>query len=629
MLRNLAITVFLACAVFGAGLPADSARSAPAPDPGPPGLSAAPETVVRLSTAWNVDAARPGDEVILAVVAEIAPGFHINADAAQEVPAGDFDPYETRIRVVEAHEGLSPRTVVFPEAHALTAEYAEGEIYGFAGRSVFYIPFEVEDSSDGSDTLAAVVEFEYQACDDVNCLFPLTETLRAALPFVASGASTEVRPGIFAGYAAAVAAVGPAAGAVAFDLFGLEFSIDASSRTGFLFLLLTAMLGGALLNFTPCVLPVIPIKIMGLAKAAGSRGRMFLLGFVMALGVTSFWLGLGALIAGVAGFTATNQLFQYPWFTITVGVIIAVMAVGMCGLFFFQLPRFVYRFNPSQESVPGSFGFGIMTAVLSTPCTAPFMGAAAAWAATQSAGTTHITFAAIGAGMAFPYLVLSASPDLVKKMPKSGPASELIKQVMGLLMLAAAAYFVGVGVSSMQNRAPDPPSTAYWWVVMAFLAAAGAWLVIRTIRITRRSGFRTVFVAVGVMILALAATGGARLTDDGPVDWVYYTPDRFEAALAGGKVVVMDFTAEWCLNCKSLEQGVLHSGQVAGVLASADVVPIKVDITGHNPAGKAKLKDVGRLTIPLLVVYSPAGEEVFKSDYYTVDQVLAAVARAR
>ena len=118
----------------------------------------------------------------------------------------------------------------------------------------------------------------------------------------------------------------------------------------------------------------------------------------------AFWLALAAAVSTISGFNATNKLFQYPAFTISVGVIICIMAVGMCGLFAVRLPQWIYRVNPSQESVRGSFVFGVMTAVLSTPCTAPFMGAAAAWSATQRPLITLSTFAAIGGGMALPYL---------------------------------------------------------------------------------------------------------------------------------------------------------------------------------------------------------------------------------
>ena len=305
------------------------------------------------------------------------------------------------------------------------------------------------------------------------------------------------------------------------------------------------------------------------------------------------------------------------------------MAVGMCGLFSVRLPGFIYMINPRQDSLHGSFGLGILTAILSTPCTAPFMGAAAAWAATQHPVTTITTFAFIGSGMAMPYLILSASPGLVKKMPKTGPASELIKQVMGLFMLAAAAYFIGSGLSALLSNPPDPPGKVYWWGVMAFCAAAGVWLAYRTVRIASGKGQRVFFAAIGILMIVMSVIGGLRLTDKGPIDWIYYTPERFNEVVKQRKIVVLDFTAEWCLNCKALEHGVLNTRKITNLFASNDIVTIKVDITGKNPVGKAKLRQVGSLTIPLLVIYSPMGDVVFKSDFYTADQIISAVKKAR
>jgi len=305
------------------------------------------------------------------------------------------------------------------------------------------------------------------------------------------------------------------------------------------------------------------------------------------------------------------------------------MAVGMCGLFSLRLPDFIYMINPRQDSLHGSFGLGILTAILSTPCTAPFMGAAAAWAATQHPVTTITTFAFIGSGMALPYLILSASPGLVKKMPKTGPASELIKQVMGLFMLAAAAYFIGSGLSALMSNPPDPPGRIYWWGVMAFCVAAGVWLAYRTVRIASGKGQRVFFAVLGILMVVISVIGGLRLTDKGPINWIYYTPERFNKFVKQENIVVLDFTAEWCLNCKALEHGVLNTRKIINLFASNDIVPIKVDITGYNPAGKEKLKEVGSLTIPLLVIYTPDKKIVFKSDFYTADQIVNAVKIAR
>ena len=587
----------------------------------------APHTdVVQLQTAWSVDQARPGDTVSLAIVADIKDGFHINADTSQIQPFEDFKPYPTKVQVLAASEGVSIESARFPPAKPFKVDYASGDLMSFDGRTIFTLAMKLAEQIP-LGTIGLEIQVEYQACSDRYCLFPEKKQLKATLNVVESKTPvTRINTAFFANLP--VDSDVSAAGAVSFSLFGWNFSVNPASGVGRIMLLIVAAFGGMLLNLTPCVLPLIPIKIISLSHAAEDRRRCFLLGTIMSLGVLTFWAGLGILIALVSDFTATNQLFQYPLFTMIVGAVIGIMAVGMFGFFSLRLPQFVYMINPQQDSLKGSFALGILAAILSTPCTAPFMGAAAAWAATQKPLITLSTFAAIGTGMALPYLLLSAFPSLVNRMPKAGPASELIKQVMGLFMLAAAAYFIGVGISALLSSPPNPPSKIFWWPVMVLIAAGGAWLALRTLQLASGKAAKIIFVGLGLILIALPLWGAVRLADKGPIDWIHYTPERFEEALKNGKVVVMDFTAEWCLNCKALEESVLHQRQVINALAQKNVVPMKVDITGNNPAGKIKLKVVGSLTVPLLVVFSPDGQTVFKSDFYTVNQVLGAIRQA-
>jgi thiol:disulfide interchange protein DsbD len=582
--------------------------------------------VVQVKTAWSVDRARPGDAVVLAVVIDIKDGIHINADASQVRPFEDFKPYPTKVQVVAASEGVTIETARFPQAIPVKVDYASGALMSFEGRTIIYLPMKVDDQiKPGIIELELMVE--YQACSDTYCLFPQKKRIKETLSVVESRATTsKINKELFANLFSGVLAA--PAGVVSFNLFGWQFSINTSSGFGWIVLLLTAAFGGLLLNLTPCVLPLIPIKIISLSHVAQDRKKCFFLGLAMSMGVLVFWIGLGILIALASDFTATNQLFQYPAFTILVGAIIGIMALGMFGFFSVRLPQFIYMINPQQDSLQGSFGLGILAAVLSTPCTAPFMGAAAAWAATQTPLTTLTTFAAIGGGMALPYLLLSAFPQLVNRMPKAGPASVLIKQVMGLFMLAAAAYFLGVGISALLITPPNPPSKIFWWPVMGMVAAGGTWLAFRTLALDGKKITKTVFVSLGLILMVLPIWGATRLSDEGPINWTYYTPERFKTAIAQRKTVVMDFTAEWCLNCKVLEEGVLNDRRIINLLAREHIVPMKVDITGNNPAGKAKLKAVGSLTVPLLVVFAPDGNPVFKSDFYTVDQVLGAVEKA-
>jgi len=603
--------------------------------PGKGGGAAQLRERVRVAVHVSKPQARPGDQLALAVVLDFAPGWHAwtNPPIVPDFLGRDFQAVPTQIELaqVEGVERVGP--VQWPAPHEVP--FLGGSLQALSGRAVAYVPLMLSpEAAPGRLTIPVTVR--YQACDDKQCLAPTTETLQATVEIVPVGEPIDQQGDarLFADFDLTVfqkmlsGELREDRPPVRFNAFGLAFEIDPDGA-GFALLLLVAALGGALLNLTPCVLPVLPIKIMGLARSAGDPRRTLLLGTVMAAGVVAFWMAIGAAIAFVSGFDAINALFQRPWFSVMVGLVIGAMGLGMLGLFTVRLPRAVYMVNPNHETVVGSFLFGVMTAVLATPCTAPFMGSAAAWATTQAPATTLATFAAIGLGMALPYFLLSASPRLAERIPKAGPAGELVKQTMGLLMFAVAAFFAGVGLSALFAQPPAPPSRAYWWVVAAFVVVAFLWLAVRTWRLTSRPGLRLGCAALAAAALVGAPWAAATLTDRGPIDWVYYTPQKLDEALQRGDVVVMDFTAEWCLNCKALETAVLHNERVAQLLASDGVTPIKVDITAGDPASTAMLRSLGSTTIPLLAVFGPGLDEPVTYDSYTVEMVLEAVARAR
>ena len=231
---------------------------------------------VRVSTAWPADGARPGDLVALAIVVDIDDEFHINPDPAQVVVVGDFEPYPTDVRILEVASGLTLEAVRFPKPHPIKADYADGELMVFEGRTVFYLPVKVGEAvQPGLQGIR--LEVEYQACDAYTCFIPKTVELEASLPIVDAGQSVNsLNSALFEGFSATGADTG--AGGVRFDLFGWTFSIDTSSGGGLILLLIVAAFGGGLLNLTPCVLPVIPIKIIGLAQASENRTRRLVLG---------------------------------------------------------------------------------------------------------------------------------------------------------------------------------------------------------------------------------------------------------------------------------------------------------------------------------------------------------------
>lgn len=605
-------------------------------------FAAMAESAVKTRVVSQKSIARPGDQFVIAVELDHADGFH--SWPSLDTPLGDNLSFAIRtqfgLRGAPAWAKLDG--VQYPPTHDdLVANPAGGPPITaplFSGRAVGYLRVQISPDAPMGEHVFTV-GLEYQACNASSCQMPQDEQHEVRLkivPLESTEQGTPNEPELFASFDVGLWGQGNAGAAggkprpIEFNAFGIAFKLDPSGPVGLSLLLLVAALGGLLLNFTPCVLPVIPIKILSLSAAAGNPRRCLYLGIIMSLGVIFFWAVIGAAMAFISGFKSISTLFQNPWFPLAVGLFMVVMSLGMFNVFAVRLPQFVYMVNPQHETSGGSFLFGILTAVLSTPCTAPFMGAAAAWAAFQPAPVTMSTFAAIGAGMALPYLLLSANPKWISRLPRTGPGSELVKHIMGLLMLAVAAFFIGLPIAGWLQTPPDPPTRAYWWVVAALGVAAGLWLTYQTLRIAKRPLVKVAFVLIGLVFAAGNILIGASLSSHGPIKWVYYTPARFDAAVAEGKVVVMDFTAEWCLTCKALESSVLHQPEIVRLLNDTpDVVPMKVDITGNNPDGLAKLKELEWVGIPLLAFFGPGTDSPAKMDAYTPQMVKDAVEQAR
>ena len=386
-------------------------------------------------------------------------------------------------------------------------------------------------------------------------------------------------------------------------------------------------LGGFILNLMPCVLPVIALKIFGfLGQAGESRQRVFRTGLAFVGGIFAWFLGLALLI--VAARAAGSQVtwafqFQNPAFVLGMMLIVFIFALNLLGVFELWLPGTGKLVTLSgHEGYAGAFLHGMFATLLATPCTAPFLGSALAFAFTQSAPVTLAMFASIAAGMSFPYLLLTAKPGWMRFLPKPGLWMVRLKQAMGFLMLGTVVWLLGVLGS--QSGASGAVGAA--WILLGIGSACwvfGIWF--------------TPAAALFQRIMALVAmagliAGGVLLADrqSAPpaTGWEAWSPERVAALEGEGKPVFIDFTADWCLNCKYNERFVLNTPAVREGLRG--FTTLKADWTQGDPRITAELKRLGRAGVPVYVVISPnGGTPQVLPELLTQRTVLDALERAK
>jgi thiol:disulfide interchange protein DsbD len=222
-----------------------------------------------------------------------------------------------------------------------------------------------------------------------------------------------------------------------------------------------------------------------------------------------------------------------------------------------------------------------------------------AWALTQPAVVGVALIMMVGVGMAFPYFVLSAFPEVARKFPRGGAWGEVVKQFMGFLLLATAVYF-----ASPLIRAAASQETV-WWIIFATIAAGALFLLVRGMMASKTIVGRVAAAAVAILILA-PSVYGVRLLTAKPFEWQPFTPAALEQARASGKTVLVEFTATWCGNCHFLEATVLKSPTIVQAVREHEVVMLKADVTDDDAPGRPLLTQLSPAgAIPLTAVYPP------------------------
>ncbi len=400
-----------------------------------------------------------------------------------------------------------------------------------------------------------------------------------------------------------------------------ETSIAPPSQTGLLRALLLGFLGGLILNLMPCVLPVISLKIFGFIRQAGdSPSRIFRHGLAFTAGIFAWFLGLGGVVIGiqVAGGRATWAFqFQNPWFNLAISAIVFVFALNLLGVFEIILPGRAARAMDETGGGAGygaSFFQGAFATLLATPCTAPFLGSALGFAFSQPPALILLMFAAVAAGMAAPYLLLSAQPGWLGLLPRPGAWMERLKQFMAFPLLATLLWLLSILGSQKGTDAVIWAGAfllSLWlalWIYGAFCGPLSGPRVRATALL-----LAVLVAALGTWVFAgtqfAAATRQEKTTTPSAegIPWEPFSRETLDRLLAEKKAVFVDFTADWCLTCKFNKKTALDRPAIREAFEKAGITPLLADWTNADPEITEALAKFGRVGVPFYLLY-PAGK---------------------
>jgi len=350
----------------------------------------------------------------------------------------------------------------------------------------------------------------------------------------------------------------------------------------------------------------VSIKVLGLVQQAGeSRRRAIGMSVAFAVGMMTVFLTL-AVLAILFGLGWGEQ-FQSQAFLVVMIAIVFAFSLSLFGIFEMGMPPVgALATHAAREGLGHAFLKGILATLLATPCSGPFLGSTLAWTLTQPPLTVLLIFMTLGCGMSAPYVVLSAHPALLKRLPRPGEWMETFKHAMGFLLLATVVYLM---VSLNQQF-------LLLTIVLLFCVALGGWIWGRfSLRAATARGRLLVLAAallviIGGAYLSFHTLRGMLSTADveksGALTWEPFDPVRVLQYQLEGRSILLDFTADWCPNCKFNEIRVYNSPAIRRQLCQKQVVTMKADLTREGPSSemlRRLMKQLGARSIPFLAVF--------------------------
>ncbi|WP_369934542.1 protein-disulfide reductase DsbD family protein [Xanthomonas tesorieronis] len=373
----------------------------------------------------------------------------------------------------------------------------------------------------------------------------------------------------------------------------------AAAPQNLLWVLLAALGGGLILNLLPCVLPILSLKVLGLAHSGESHARARSHALWYTLGVLASFAVVGGI--AVAAHLLWGFQLQRPGFVAVLTYLMFAMGLSLSGVFTLSANLGGLGQSLSSRSGPvGDFFTGVLACVVSSACVGPFMGLALGYAFAAPPAIGMLVFLTMGLGLALPFLLVGFIPSLAKRLPKPGPWMETLKQVLAFPMYLTAIWLLWV---LGKQRGVDAVALL---LVGATLLALGLWWIERARWRSHKLGLR--LAALLVLLALLPVWGVTRLAPPSATverNTVAFSPEMLDRLRTDNRVVFVNMTADWCVTCKANERNVLSSDAFRDTLKRVDAVYMKGDWTNEDARISAFLAEHKAVGVPLYVVYGP------------------------
>jgi thiol:disulfide interchange protein DsbD len=379
-----------------------------------------------------------------------------------------------------------------------------------------------------------------------------------------------------------------------------------------------ALLGGVILNLTPCVLPVLSLRAFTLIRdSQADKKKITLNSLTYSLGILFSFLILALIIIVLKAsgeYVGWGFQFQNPVFVLVMTSLIFVFSLSLFDVFVITAPDSkVASKMTSKRGLAGSFFMGVFAVLLGTPCTAPILGAALAFAFAQSPMIILTMFLLIGFGMALPFVLIAFKPTFVNKLPKPGEWMNILKVIMGFLLLFWAIKMLQVLYYQLGGE-------GLFNVIFFLLSLAiGFWIIGRFIRPEVKYYKKVLALIIAALIVVF--TGIHTLSFDDPGErgindsdiirgrWQEFSPQRINELREADIPLFIDFTAKWCTTCYTNEITVLYSDDIQAAFEEHGVELFVADFTRYDETIFEWIQSYGRVGVPVYVFYLPGREE--------------------